>query len=98
MDWWLCPWKILETVTSPLGTFSILKEKKINPEYNYTDMKHSGNLIEHLHCKTHYYFTMILIPSFLGTRCASVYHLYIQVATDITVYTTYNNNIILYAD
>jgi hypothetical protein len=46
MDWWLCPWRILETVTSSLETFSILKEKNFNPEYN-TDIKHSGNLMEH---------------------------------------------------
>jgi hypothetical protein len=43
MNWWLCPWRILETVTSSLETFSIVKEKKFNPEYN-TDIKHSGLL------------------------------------------------------
>jgi hypothetical protein len=43
---WLCPWRILETVNSSLETFSILKEKFFNPEYN-TDIKHSGNLMEH---------------------------------------------------
>ena len=29
-----------------LETFSILKENFLNPEYN-TDIKHSGNLMEH---------------------------------------------------
>jgi hypothetical protein len=38
MDWWLCRWRILETVTSYLETFSILKEKFFNPKYN-TDIK-----------------------------------------------------------
>jgi hypothetical protein len=36
-------WKLLRS----LETFSILKEKFFNPEYN-TDIKHSGNLMEHL--------------------------------------------------
>jgi hypothetical protein len=65
----------LETVTSSLETFSILKEIFFNPEYN-TDIKHSGNLMEHQILYISHYFTMILIPSLLGTRCASVYLIY----------------------
>ena len=38
---------------SSLEIFSILKEKNFNPEYN-TDMKHSGNLMEHLYCISPY--------------------------------------------
>jgi hypothetical protein len=35
MDWWLCPWRILETVTGSLETFSIQKEKMFQPRIQY---------------------------------------------------------------
>jgi hypothetical protein len=65
MDWWLCLWRILETVTSSLETFSILKEKIFNPEYN-TDIKHSGNLMEH-HADTIYCMYHLIISQWYCT-------------------------------
>jgi hypothetical protein len=50
MDWWLLVMSLKNIGNcsdySSLETFSNLKEKFFNPKYN-TDIKHSGNLMEH---------------------------------------------------
>jgi hypothetical protein len=71
-------------------SLSLIKEKIFNPEYN-TDIKHSGNLMEHqILYITLLFHNDILIPSFLRTRCASVHYIY---TFEVELYTIYNYNL-----